>query len=29
VQLGAPVRPVFEDVAPGVAVPAFALESGS
>lgn len=27
--LGAPVRLVFEDVAPGVAVPAFALEVGS
>ena len=29
VRLGAPVRSVFEDVAPGVALPAFALESGS
>ena len=29
VRLGASVRSVFEDVAPGVAVPAFALESGS
>ncbi len=28
-RLGAPVRVVFEDVAPGVAVPAFALEAGS
>ena len=27
--LGSPVRSVFEDVAPGVAVPAFALEPGS
>lgn len=27
--LGAPVRVVFEDVAPAVAVPAFALETGS
>lgn len=25
-RLGAPVRVVFEDLAPGVAVPAFALE---
>jgi uncharacterized protein len=29
VRLGASVRSVFEDVAPGVAVPAFALDSGS
>jgi len=28
-RLGAPVRLAFEDVAPGVAVPAFALEAGS
>ncbi len=28
-RLGAPVRLVFEDVAPDVAVPAFALETGS
>jgi hypothetical protein len=27
--LGAPVRVVFEDIAPGIAVPAFALEAGS
>jgi hypothetical protein len=28
-KLGAPVRLTFEDIAPGVAVPAFALEAGS
>jgi hypothetical protein len=28
-RLGAPVRVVFEDVAPGVAVPAFELEADS
>lgn len=28
-RLGAPVRLAFEDVAPGIAVPAFALEVGS
>ncbi len=28
-RLGAPVRLAFEDVAPGVAVPAFTLEAGS
>ena len=28
-RLDAPVRLTFEDIAPGVSVPAFALESGS
>jgi hypothetical protein len=28
-RLGAPVRLAFEDIAPGVAIPAFALETSS